>query len=116
MIKFITSKQFFLPIIYICVGVIVFSVISRIIEKVTNIKTDKLIDKKKKTITSLIKNIIKYVIAIIVILAILSVYGINTTSLIAGLGVAGVIIGLAFEDIVKDLIAGIVIILIIIMK
>lgn len=110
MIKFVTSKQFFLPIIYICIGIIIFNIISRIIEKVTNIKTDKLIDKKKKTITSLIKNIIKYLIAIVVILGILNVYGINTTSIIAGLGVAGVVIGLAFEDIVKDLIAGIVII------
>jgi small conductance mechanosensitive channel len=112
MINFITSKQFFLPLIYISLGVIIFNIISRILLKIikTPIKGDKIIDKKKKTIVSLIRNVIKYLIAIIVVLAILNVYGINTSSIIAGLGVAGVVIGLAFEDLVKDLIAGIAII------
>jgi small conductance mechanosensitive channel len=112
MINFITSEQFFLPIIYICLGIIIFNVISRILLKITkvSINSNKHIDKKKKTITYLIRNIIKYLIAFIIVIAILNVYGVNTTSLITGLGVVGVVVGLAFEDIVKDLIAGITII------
>ena len=112
MIKFISSKEFFLPIIYIIVGIAIFKIISHILTKIikVNIKGDKNINKKKTTITSLIKNIIKYIIAAIIIIMILNVYGINTSSLIAGLGIVGVVLGLAFEDLVKDLIAGISII------
>ena len=112
MIKFISSDKFFLPIIFICSGVIIFRIVSRSITGIMkiHIKEDVVANKRKNTVASIIKNIIKYLIAIIVILAILNVYGVDTTSIIAGLGVAGVVIGLAFEDIVKDLIAGIVII------
>ena len=112
MLKFISSKQFFLPIIYICLGVIIFNIISKLLTKIikTPMKKTKNMEKKTKTVTSLIKNIIKYIIAIVVVIAILNVYGISTTSLITGLGLVGVVVGLAFEDIVKDLIAGIVII------
>ena len=41
---------------------------------------------------------------------ILSTYGVNTTSIIASLGAVSVIIGLAFQDIIKDFLAGIFII------
>ena len=64
-------------------------------------------DKKRVTIISVLKNLIKYFIAIIVILAILSVYGVDTTSIIASLGIVGVVLGLACQDIAKDFLAGI---------
>ena len=72
--------------------------------------TNKGIDKRKDTIISLIKNVIKYIIGIIVIIMILNVYGVNTTSIIASLGAVTVIIGLAFQDIIKDFLAGIFIV------
>ena len=111
--KFILSKKFYLPIIYIIIGIIVYILISNTIIKISKVKVlnnNKGTDKRKKTIIVLINNIIKYVIAIIVILTILKLYGINTTSLVASLGVAGVVVGLAFQDIVKDFLAGIFII------
>lgn len=112
MLKFISSKEFFLPIIYIIVGIIVFKIISGIITRITNVTTKegKSFNKKKRTINSLIKNLIKYIIAVIVVIAILNVYGINTISLVAGLSIVGAVLGLAFEDLVKDLIAGVTII------
>jgi len=111
--ELITSKKFYLPIIYILIGIILYLVISNAIKRISRIKimkSTKAIDKRKETIITLINNIIKYLIAIVVILAILSVYGINTTSLIASLGIIGVVVGLAFQDIVKDFLAGIFII------
>lgn len=112
MLEFITSEKFYLPLIYIFIGVVLYFVISGVIKRVSNFKVlkSKGADKRKVTIVELINNIIKYVIAIIVIMAILGVYGINTTSIIASLGVVGVVIGLAFQDIVKDFLAGIFII------
>ena len=45
-------------------------------------------------------------IIIITIVAILAVWGFNVTTLVAGLGLGTAIIGLAFQDLAKDLIAG----------
>ena len=96
MIDFIASKKFILPIVYIVIGVIVYNVIKFLMKKISKTKYA---DKKKKTIIALLKNIIKYLIMIFVVLAILSVYGV----------VAGVIIGLALQDIVADFLAGVLI-------
>lgn len=112
MFKFLESEKFYMPIIYIVVGILVYIVIAKMIGNVSriNIKHSNGIDKRKNTVVALIKNIIKYVIAFIVIILILNVYGVNTTSLIASLGAVSVIIGLAFQDIIKDFLAGIFII------
>ena len=59
-----------------------------------------------QTLKTLIINIIKYIIVILVVLAILSSLGINVKSIVAGLGIGTAIIGLAFQDLAKDLIAG----------
>lgn len=109
LLKFIQSERFYLPIIYIVCGVLIYSVIVKAINGINkfDIKQSKGMDKRKNTIVVLIKSIIKYVIAIIVIILILGVYGVNTTSLIASLGVATAIIGLAFQDTIKDFLAGV---------
>ena len=44
------------------------------------------------------------------IFQILKLYGVDTTSIIASIGVFAAVIGLAFQDILKDLLAGISII------
>lgn len=110
MIEFILSKKFYLPIIYIVVGVIIYFILCNIVNKVLNVKNKHINSKKQATIINLIKSIIKYLIFIIIILMILTVYGVNTTSIIASLGIVGVVIGLAFQDILKNLLAGISII------
>ena len=107
MIKFITSEKFILPIVYIILGVIIYNIIKAVIMKVSKTK---LVDKKKVTIIALARNIIKYIIMIFVVLAILSVYGVDTSGIVASIGIAGVIIGLAVQDIVADFLAGVFII------
>lgn len=109
MLKFIQSERFYLPIIYIVVGMFIYFIITKMITSISkiDIKHNKGIDKRKNTVIVLVKNIIKYMIAIIVIILILDVYGVNTTSLIASLGVATAILGLAFQDTIKDFLAGI---------
>ena len=106
MIKFITSEKFILPVIYIIAGVIIYNIIKALVGRISK---NKHVDKKKKTIISLVKNIIKYLIMIFVVLGILSTYGVNTSGIITSIGVAGVIIGLALQDIVADFLAGVLI-------
>ena len=62
--------------------------------------------KKRKTYLRLIKSIIRYIFIIITVLILLQVYGVNVSSLLAGVGIAGVIIGLAIQDWLKDIIRG----------
>ena len=47
-----------------------------------------------------------YIIVILIILQILKLYGVDTTSIIASIGVFAAVIGLAFQDILKDVLAG----------
>ena len=115
MINIIKSTKFYMPLIYIASGIIIYIIISRTINKLSKINTisshmNKEISKRKATVINLINNIIKYIIAIIVIILILNIYGVNTTSIIASLGAISVIIGLAFQDIIKDFLAGVFII------
>ena len=106
MIDFVSSKKFILPVVYIIIGIIIYNLIKLIMKKISNTKYA---DKKKKTIISLLKNIIKYLIMIFVVLAILGVYGVDTKGIVASIGIAGVIIGLALQDMVADFLAGVLI-------
>ena len=109
-IKFITNEKFYLPIIYVIIGLVLYFILKKVIDKITNRHPGTSgRDKKKDTIINLCKSIFKYLILIFVVLGILKLYGIDTTSIIASLGVFAAVIGLAFQDIIKDLLAGITI-------
>ena len=103
-------SRIILPVIYIIIGITVYEIIKKIINKMTKYNKNKQHYQRVETVKILILNIIKYIIVIIVILGILANFGVNVTSLVAGLGVTTAIIGLAFQDLAKDLIAGISII------
>lgn len=104
MLNFIKNEKFYLPIIYIVLGIIIYSIIKIVINKISK---HKYVNKKKMTIISLIRNIIKCLVCIFVVLSILGVYGVDITGIIASLGIAGVVIGLALQDIAADFISGI---------
>lgn len=101
-------KQIILPIIYILIGIILFRVLKKLIKRAaSNKKNLKASQKHKiKTLEMLIINVVKYAIFIFVTLAILAEFGINVKSILAGLGIGTALIGLAFQDLAKDLIAG----------
>ena len=63
-------------------------------------------DGKKETYIKLFNNILKYVFLIVTIVLILQVNGVEVSSLVAGLGVAGIVGGLALQDALKDIIMG----------
>lgn len=107
MIKILTNEKFYLPVFYIAMGWFVYTCIKIIIRRISKMHIHGVKDKRKNTIVSLINNIIKYVIAVLVVLAILNQLGFDTTGILASIGVAGVIIGLALQDVVADFLAGI---------
>lgn len=112
----ISSDKFYLPVIFIFIGIVSYKIISKTVKKVGKFNNyigkghSKGYDKRRDTVIGLINNIIKYIIAIIVVILILNLYGVNTRSIVASIGIAGAIIGLAFQDIIKDFLAGVFII------
>ena len=105
------SKMFYGPILAIVCSLTIYKILSNILKKASVRGKTELEKKKRRTVILLFDNIIKYVISIVTILIILNIFGVDTTSLIAGLGIAGVVIGLALQDALKDIIGGINIIM-----
>lgn len=110
-IEFAESVKFYGPIIVILGAIFIYSVISIVLNKATIRGKTEYERKKRKTVILLFQNITKYVCLIFAILMILNIYGVNTSSIIAGLGIASVVIGLALQDALKDIISGINIIM-----
>lgn len=108
MLDKILIKEVIAPIIIILSSLLIYFVIKRILKRVFKIR--KSATKKEKTIYSLINNIIKWFIIIIAFLMILDVFGVDTKTLVASLGVLGLVVGLALQDILKDFISGLFII------
>lgn len=109
-LKFLCSKEVYGTIIIIFITFILYRIVYAIIDR-TNIRgKDELEKKRRTTIIMLFKNIAKYVLIILMVIALLSLYGFNITSLLAGIGVAGAVVGFALQDALKDIINGIAII------
>lgn len=106
-LKYFIEHNYHLIIIYIILGWIVYQIIKKIITK----RTQKLKKKRQITMQKLIQNIAKYTIFVLVAAGVLSILGINITSIVAGLGVASVILSLALKDMMQDVLSGMSIIM-----
>ena len=84
------------------------SVLQFVIDKMANNKN--LTKKTGRAIIELLGNLVKYVAYIVLIFLILNALGVNTTELLAGLGILGLIIGLGVTSLIEDIVAGIFII------
>jgi len=108
-IDIVLSKKVIVPFFIIIISTIVYIFLSKVIHKLLSVKLKgvRINDRRQKTTISIIDNIIKYFIAIISLLMILDIYGIDTKSLITSLGVVSLVAGLALQDFLKDIIAGV---------
>lgn len=61
-------------------------------------------------IIELLGNLVKYVTFLVLVFLILGALGVNTTELLAGLGIIGLIVGLGVTSLIEDIVAGIFII------
>ena len=113
LIKSILIPEVYLPIIYIIFGYIVFRLVKKVVTTVFDRQKRINIRNKKRynTVVQLVLDVIKIVIVTFVILSILTVYGIDVAAVLAWLGIASVLIGLAFQDLFKDVIVGFFIII-----
>lgn len=110
MLEKILSKEVIAPIVIAVSFFVIYKILSRIVKKIAAIKMGHVNDKRKKTIISLINNIIKYTFLLLAILMILNIYGINTSAIVASFGAVSLVAGLALQDILKDFLSGLSII------
>lgn len=111
LLSFLSKKEVWGLILVLFLVYVANKVVDIIVEKII-LKSKNDNDKKRRvTIASLIKNIKKYIIIILGLLIVLDLYGVNVSSLIAGLGIASAIAALAMQDVLKDMVSGAAIIM-----
>ena len=62
------------------------------------------------TVSSLLCNLINWLTAIILVIIVLSVFGVNTTAIITGAGVLTLVVGLGMQSLIADIVAGLFIV------
>ena len=62
--------------------------------------------KKRKTYLRMLRSIVLAIILIIIVLIVLQLFGINVSSMLAGVGIASIVIGFALQDAMKDIFRG----------
>ena len=101
----ILTTEIIISIVIVLMAIVIYFIAKRIVNKI--MERSKKTTKKGRTYIKLFNNILKYALIIVTVVAILQVNGINVTSIITGLGIASAIFALALQDAVKDIIAGV---------
>ena len=94
-------------VILILVNFLIYKIITQIfIKSEKNKRFSKKLNNRSRTYLKLTTSFVKYVFIILTILVLLQINGIDVSSMLAGLGIVSVIIGLAVQDALKDIIRG----------
>ena len=109
-IKNVWVQRLFWSAIVILISLLIYRVIARILDGKEKKNSRIMSNKKNKTLIRMLKSIAAGSISIIAVLTVLEIFGINVTSMLAGVGIAGIVIGFALQDSLKDIIRGFVII------
>ena len=110
-IDFIFQEKIIGPVLIIIGSIVIFRILKTIIKKIFTRGKNKFELKKRTTIIQLVTNVMRIFIYAIAIMMILEIYGVDTKGIVASLGIAGVVLGLALQDTAQDLMSGIKIIL-----
>ncbi|MBR3115850.1 mechanosensitive ion channel family protein [Candidatus Saccharibacteria bacterium] len=103
-------QRAFWSVIVILFSLLIYHVTTKVLNSREQ-KTSKIMgNKKNKTIIRMLKSVIAGTLGIITVLMVLQIYGINVTSMLAGVGIASIVIGFALQDSLKDIIRGFVIV------
>ena len=98
------SAKWFVSIIFLFMAITVIFIATFI----THLFDSK--SRKAKTISSLVRSIIKYVVIIALICVILVVWGVDVFGIIMGVGILTLIVGLGCQSLIQDVISGLFIV------
>lgn len=105
-LDFLSKKEVYGALMILAITYFLYKIIIHMLDKIQVKSKDELERKRKVTTIVLLKNIIKYILIIFMSIALLNLYGVNTTSLIAGLGIVGVTLAFGLQEALKDIISG----------
>lgn len=114
---FFTTEDGNLNIFGKVIKIIILIIAIKIVTKVLNALIDRSIDRrikhmsieeerKIKTLVTVFKNVLKYILYFIGIVIILDMFGVNTSSILATAGIGGLAISFGAQSLVKDIITG----------
>lgn len=78
-----------------------------LIMKIISSRVKKSQNKRGYTVIKVIESIVKYLVIIVAIFVLLGIWGVEVGAALIGLGIIVLVVGLAAQDLIKDLIAGI---------
>jgi small conductance mechanosensitive channel len=106
---FVISEKVVYTLLTLAVAYVIYRLLLGAINKsfALRMKSGKVDIRRQKTTNVIINNILKYAFGIITLLTVLGVLGVNAAAIVASIGVVGLAIGLAVQDILKDVLAGI---------
>lgn len=93
-------------VVVVLFSLLIYHLISRFLTNKEKKNTKILSQKKNKTFIRMLKSIVGYVLGIVTVLMVLQIYGVDVTSMLAGVGIASIIIGFALQDALKDIFRG----------
>ena len=94
-------------LVIVLIALIVYRILKGIVNKIFDVQSKNISKKKQNTLKHFFINIIRCIIVLLTILLMLETCGFDTGVIITSLGAVTVVIGLAFQDLLKDFIAGI---------
>ena len=102
------SNKLFSSVVVVLISLIIYNVLNNIINSNRkNSKVKFMISNKSETYIKMISSVVKYVFLILTVLVILQINDVDVSGMLAGLGIVSVVIGLAIQDALKDIIRGI---------
>lgn len=100
-------KDNYTVLIRSAVIIILFLAASKLLHVITAAMTK---TRKGLTVIRLVDSLVKYAIIIIMVLMLMSAWGVDTTTLLASAGILGLIIGLGAQSLISDIISGLFIV------
>ena len=109
-VKNVWVQRIFWSAIVVAFSLLLYHIIARVLNGREKKNSKIMSNKKNKTLIRMLKSIVASALSIITVLMVLEIYGINVTSMLAGVGIASIVIGFALQDSLKDIIRGFVIV------
>ena len=102
------TTKLLMAALMIFVGVIVLRIGRRMISSIVKMRGQKAVQNQHhvNTFRSLVTSIFNYIMYFIIVTVVLSIFGVNVSSILAVAGVGGVAIGFGSQTLVKDVISG----------
>lgn len=103
-LNFISNKNFIWSSVVVIICIVFYIFAHRIIDRMLMKHKDN-ISKKGLSYVRRLRSLARLILLLIAVLIILHINGINIGSMLAGVGIASIISGLAFQDVFRDIIA-----------